>query len=357
MKGEQENFNIGIVGCGNISDTHAEAILQTKKGRLIAAYSHTRSKLNAFCDRHDISAYPSYEEFLANPDLDIVVICTPTGMHLDHGILAAKAGKHAIVEKPIEITVGRGSSLIKCCKKNNVKLAVIYQNRFTSSVIRMKKVIAYGDIGQPIMARASVKWFRSQAYYDDSSWRGTFALDGGGAVINQSIHTIDLLQLFMGPVESVAAVKGMFTHKIEAEDNATACLRFKNGAIGTFEASTSILPPQERKIEINGSKGTAFLEGDAFHKQIGASDKDDKSIGKKASSEPVGAASPLAGMTGQNHKKQYEQILDAFQWDRRPVVSGEESLQSLAIVQALYKSADRSEVVAIEEILPKEHLK
>jgi predicted dehydrogenase len=348
MEINQKKYNIGIVGCGNISDTHAKAIIQTAKGRLIGAHSRTQSTLDAFCEQHDIAAYPSYEKFLANPDLDIVVICTPTGTHLDYGKLAAEAGKHVIVEKPIEINVKRGRSLIQACKENEVKLAVIYQNRFINAIQRMKESIDCGDIGRSFMVRGSVKWFREEAYYK-GSWHGTYELDGGGVVINQSIHTIDLMQWFMGPVESLSAFKDTFTHEksMEAEDSAVACLHFKNGAIGVFEASTSTVPPQKRKIEINGSKGTAVLEGDTFYKQIGA----DEQKTKKESGEAVGAASPLAGMTSQNHRRQYDQILNAFQNNTKPLVSGEESLQSLAIVEALYKSADCNEPVAIGELL------
>jgi predicted dehydrogenase len=348
METNQKTYNIGIVGCGNISDTHAEAIVKTAKGRLIGAHSRTQSTLDAFCEQYDITAYPSYEKFLANPDLDIVVISTPTGTHLDYGKLAAEAGKHVIVEKPIERDVQRGYLLIQACKENDVKLAVIYQNRFIDAAQRMKESIAHGDIGRPFMVRGSVKWFREEAYYK-GSWHGTYELDGGGVVINQSIHTIDLLQWFMGPVESILAFKDTFTHdkSMGAEDSAVACLRFKNGAIGVFEASTSTVPPQKRKIEINGSKGTAVLEGDMFHKQIGGDEQKDK----KESTEAVGAASPLAGMTAQNHQRQYEQILHAFQNNTKPIVSGEESLQSLAIVEALYESANCKKPVAIEELL------
>lgn len=351
MNNDKNTYGIGIVGCGNISDTHAQAIKETAKGQLVAAFSRTEATLKTFCSRHDANAFTSYEVFLKNPDLDIVAICTPTGTHLDYGKTAAEAGKHVIIEKPIEITVERGYSLIQACKNNQVKLAVIYQSRFIDDVIRMKKSIDRNDIGNVFMASASVKWFRSQAYYRDSSWRGTFALDGGGAVINQSIHTIDLLQWMVGEVDSICAFKGTFTHEdMEAEDNAAACLEFKNGAIGVFEASTSIVPAQERKIEVYGPRGTARLEGDTFYKQIGDSEETDK---HKSTEDAAGAASPLAGMTAQNHYKQYEQILDAFQNNTEPVVSGRKSLQSLAIVEGLYRSADKKESVHIEKILTK----
>ncbi|SMO62719.1 Gfo/Idh/MocA family protein [Fodinibius sediminis] len=349
MNTEQNTYGIGIVGCGNISETHAEAIIRTGRGQLIAAHSRTEQTVEAFSSKYDISGYTSFHEFLKAPDLDVVVICTPTGTHLDYGQAAAEAGKHVIVEKPIEITVARGQSLIDSCKDNEVKLAVIYQSRFIDDVKKMKELVDNKTVGDVVMASASVKWFRDQEYYSGSSWRGTFELDGGGAVINQSIHTIDLLQWFVGGVKSIAAFKGTFTHEgIEAEDNAVACLEFNNGAIGVFEASTSITPPQDRTVEINGTKGTLLLEGDRLQKTLQDQSGEPK---QDSPGDAAGAASPLAGMTFKNHKNQYDAILDAFHSDTAPVVSGEDSLQSLAIVEALYTSADKQEVIYIDDIL------
>lgn len=349
MTTDHKKYGIGIVGCGNISDTHAEAIMKAPKGDLIAAHSRTDALVKTFCEKYDITPFTSYEEFLGNPDLDIVIICTPSGTHLDYGKSAAEAGKHVIVEKPIETTVERGQSLIDSCNENDVKLAVIYQSRFMEDVMEMKELIDNQQVGDIFMASASVKWFRDQEYYSNSSWRGTFALDGGGAVINQSIHTIDLLQWFMGGVKTISAFKGTFTHEgIEAEDNAVACLEFNNGAIGVFEASTSITPPQDRKVEINGTRGTVTLKGETLQKKLGDLEAADQ---EHNAGEATGAASPLSGMTYQDHKNQYDAILDAFHHHTEPVVSGEDSLQSLAIVEALYKAADEQKPVHIEDIL------
>lgn len=323
--------------------------MKTSKGELIAAQSRTDASVKTFCEKYDITPFTSYEEFLGNPDLDIVVICTPSGTHLDYGKSAAEAGKHVIVEKPIETTVVRGQSLIDSCNENDVKLAVIYQSRFMEDVMEMKELIDNQQVGDIFMASASVKWFRDQEYYSSSSWRGTFALDGGGAVINQSIHTIDLLQWFMGGVKTISAFKGTFTHEgIEAEDNAVACLEFNNGAIGVFEASTSITPPQDRTVEINGTRGTLTLKGENLQKKL----SDREAAGQEDdSAEATGAGSPLSGMTYQDHKNQYDAILNAFHHDTEPVVSGEDSLQSLAIVEALYKAANEKQPVYIEDIL------
>jgi UDP-N-acetyl-2-amino-2-deoxyglucuronate dehydrogenase len=342
----QKMYGIGIVGCGTISGTHAEAINGSKQGRLVAAYSRTPENVEAFCSEYDAEGFSDYQAFLDYEELDAVAICTPSGTHLDYGRHAAEAGKHVIVEKPIEVSVKRGLELIDSCRTNDVGLAVIYQNRFLDEAIRMQEAVQNGQVGQPVLVDAAVKWFRDQEYYDSGGWRGSLDLDGGGAAINQAIHTVDLLLWICGEVESVQAYKGTLTHSgIEGEDNVVASLRFKNGALGVFTASTSVVPPQNRKIEIHGTDGTALLDGNRFQ-IITADDSADTSRGGDA----VGASSPMAGMTGNLHQKQYDNILAAFTNRSVPVVSGEESLKSLAFVQALYESSRRQEAVAIDQL-------
>lgn len=353
MERDEKTYGIGIVGCGTISGTHAEAVAGTEYGKLVAAHSRSKPKLDTFCNsagRRGAAGYTDYEEFLSHDDLDIVVICTPGGTHLDYGDLAARAGKHVIVEKPVEVSLERGRALIESCRKNGVELAVIYQNRFIDDVIRMKQVIDEGKLGALFMVDASVKWFRDQEYYDSASWRGTFSLDGGGVVINQAIHTIDLMLWFCGDIESLYAYKGTFTHEgIEGEDNAVAALQFKNGAIGVFRASTSVVPPVKRKIEVHGTGGTALLDGDVFRMRVSEND-----LAGNSGNGGSGSSGPLAGMTSSHHKKQYDLILDALRNKREPVVSGKESLRSLAVVEALYESAGRREAVRVDEMLFKE---
>ena len=340
-------IDIGIVGCGNISDTHAEAINASEFGNLVAVCTRNPDRLRSFSNKYSIPGYHSYDEFLKNPNLDVVSICTPSGTHLNYGKKAAEAGKHVIVEKPIEINVARGFSLVEACRKYTVKLAVIYQNRFIESVVRMKEILGKNGIGKPFMASASVKWFRDKQYYSQSDWRGTFKLDGGGAVINQSIHTIDLLQWLLGDVESVYAYTINSTHEdIEAEDNAIAVLKFLNETICVFQASTSIVPSQDRRIEVNGKKGTLILEGD----NLTMVDDHKKTNLAKSHSSSAGAASPLDGLTFKNHLKQYEKILNAINNSGEMVISGEESLKSLAVVEAIYKSSKINQPVCINSI-------
>ncbi|MEX2639141.1 MAG: Gfo/Idh/MocA family oxidoreductase [Balneolales bacterium] len=344
----QKKLGVGIVGCGTIAGIHAEALKNVTNGRLVASFSRNQNKVDEFARKFGGEAFTDYDKFLANDELDVVAVCTPNGTHLDFGTAAADAGKHVIVEKPIDITTQRGRRLIEDCRNSKVKLAVIYQSRFADDINRMKQVVDDGTLGKMFMASATVKWFRDQKYFTDAPWRGTLALDGGGVMINQAIHTIDLLTWFAGDVEYLFAVKGTLTHEgIEGEDNVVASLQFKNGAMGMIQASTSMVPPMNRSVEINGTKGTALLEGDLF--RLIQSEED---LAKKAGSDGAsGSSSPLAGFSENNHKKQYDQIMDAILEDKEPVVSGEDSLKSLAIVNAIYASAERKQPVYMKEFL------
>ena len=323
MSKKTKKLGIGIVGCGVISYQHAESILDVKNADLVAASSRTEQNRNKFSDRFKIPVSAEFEEMLERDDVHAVSICTPSGTHLEYGMRAAEAGKHVIVEKPIEVSVDRGQKLVRKCENNGVKLAVIYQNRYSNAVMRLKDAVDSGKIGKPVMARGSVKWYRSQEYYENSGWRGTLELDGGGALINQSIHTLDLLTWILGDLSCVFGLKGTLTHPgIEAEDNLVASLKFENGTLGLFEASTSIIPAQSRTIEINGSKGTALLRGDEFILSF-----DEEDISKNGTKDEENF-----------HTKQFREIVTAILNNEQPPVSGAEGLQSLAAVEAIYDS-------------------
>lgn len=324
MSKQIKKLRIGVVGLGVISYEHARSIVEIEHAELVAASSRTAENREKFSEEFDVRLFADYEEMLGQDDIDAVSICTPSGTHLDFGMKAAEAGKHVIVDKPIEVSVERGQKLVESCEKNGVKLAVIYQNRYSGAVLKLKDAVASGKIGKPVMARGTVKWFRTQEYYSDSGWRGTLELDGGGALINQSIHTIDLLIWVLSDLKCVFGLKNTLTHEgIEAEDNLIATLQFESGTLGQFEASTSIVPPQPRAIEINGSKGTAILKGDEFQlimddeqTSVDFSEKDEKPF----------------------FVKQYDEIVTAILNGDQPPVSGPESLKSLAAVEAIYDS-------------------
>ncbi len=331
-------LKIGIIGIGTIADVHAQAIKTSVNMELLSAYSRNQEKAIHFSKKYNIQCFTDWNKFINDPELDAVSICTPNGIHLDYGEKAAVAKKHVIVEKPIEVTLERAHKLINVCKKNDVKLAIIYQSRFMDNMQELKELIDNNGLGKLFMGDAYIKWYRTQAYYDSGAWRGTLELDGGGVLINQAIHTVDLLQWLMGDVDTIYGQTGTFTHNLECEDNAVSTIRYKNGAIGVIQASTSVQPSQSRKIEIHGEKGSVLINGDEVKISLAkeSSAKED-SIKKEASG--VGSSSPLDGFSFEPHKRQFEAIAEAIQNNKIPPVSGEESLKSLAIVLAIYESA------------------
>jgi predicted dehydrogenase len=335
---QKDKIGIGIVGCGAIAGVHAEAVCRAEGAELVSVYSRNREKAALLGKKHGVRTFSDWEPFIGDDRLDLVSVCTPSGTHLDYGRMGAEAGKHVVVEKPIEVTLERGLGLIDACSRNRVKLAVIFQNRFLTDAAAMKKAVVGGEIGKPFLADAVVKWYRDQAYYDGAPWRGTLVLDGGGVLINQAIHTVDLLQWMAGRVKTVWGQTGTYTHrKIEGEDNAVAALKFESGAIGVLEASASVVPAYDRKIEIHGDLGTAVLNGDAFRlmKKGNAAPATNDVFCPKAG----GAASPLQGFSMEPHRKQFEAVVQAIMKNESPPVSGEESLNALAVVLAIYESA------------------
>ena len=342
-------LRVGIVGCGTIADIHAQAILALDNAELRSFFSRKADHVAVCEKKYAARGYTDWEAFLSDPDLDAVSVCTPSGTHLDYGTRAAEAGKHVIVEKPIEVTLERGQSLINVCRDHGVQLAVIFQNRFVPEIKALKEKLDAGVIGDLFWGEAMIKWYRDQQYYDHGGWRGTLRFDGGGALINQGIHTIDLLQWFMGEVETVFGQTSVFMHrKIEGEDTGVAVMRFRSGAVGIIGGATSIRPPQPRKIELHGTKGTAKITDN--HVEI--VDANGTPLQKtKEAGAPTGAASPLAGFSIEPHRDQFDAIAKAIRDNAEPPVTGAESLRSLAIVRAIYESDRTGRPVQMKDFI------
>ena len=237
---KNSGFGVGIVGCGMVADFHAQAIAAMRGGHLACVFSRQAANAQRLAKRYGCAAYTDYSAFLSDPNLDIVAIATPSGAHLEPVEKAARAGKHIVCEKPLEVTLGRVDRMIRICRANKVMLAGIFQRRFLEATRQFKKAVDAGRLGKVSLAGAHIKWYRTQDYYDGGDWRGTWKLDGGGALINQSIHTIDLLYHLAGDVASVCGFADRRLHqRIETEDNAVAILRFKSGALGVIEGSTA----------------------------------------------------------------------------------------------------------------------
>ena len=342
-------LKIGIVGCGTIATIHAQAMQESRNLQLVSFYSRNENNARSLAEKFNVSWYTDWKIFIADPELDAVSICTPSGNHLDYAEMAALAGKQVIVEKPIEVTIDRAKRLIKACKENDVTLSVIYQSRFIPEIQELKTKLGEKEIGDLFMGDAYIKWFRDQDYYDSGAWRGTIALDGGGVLINQAIHTIDLLQWFMGDVESIYGKTSTLTHmRLEGEDNAIAVVRYKSGAMGVIQGSTSVQPAQPRRIELHGKHGSITLTGDDV-RILKPGEKETRQHSNKGIAS--GASSPLAGFSIVPHKNQLEAIADAIKEGREPPVPGEESLKSLAIVLAIYESSRSNVSVNMEDFI------
>ena len=337
-------LGFGIVGWGNIASHHAKSIAELDNCELIAGVSSQEEKRRAMKREFDMEGFGSLKEMLRLPKIDVVCICTPSGHHLEYTLEAAAAGKHVIVEKPLEVTVTRAREMIKACRENGVTLSCIFQNRFSQDYQEALKSVRQGLLGKLVLGNAYIKWFRDQAYYDSASWRGTLQGDGGAALINQGIHTIDLLQHIMGPVNAVFGVTRTISHNIEGEDLGTAILEFENGALGTIEGSTSIYQGYPERLEIHGTEGSIVLEGG---KIVTWKTSKGERHGHDNSEEPGdGSSNPMA-IGYHLHKKQIMDVVNAIRKNEKPAVDGEEGLKSLQIVEAIYRSARSGEKVEL----------
>ena len=348
-----KKFGFGIIGCGVISSWHADAIRAIPEAELVACSDIVEKKARAMGEKYGIDWYTDFNEILRRDDIDIVNISVPSGLRRDIAIPAAKAGKHIISEKPLEVTLEKCDEIIKAARDNNVKLGVIFQSRFSDDAKVLKKALDKGKFGKLVYGEASVKWYRTQEYYDSAGWRGTWALDGGGALMNQSIHAIDFLQWLMGDVESLSGYTALLSHKrMETEDTAVASLRFKNGALGAIIGMTSAYPGYAKRIEIYGTKGTAVIEDDnILIWNFIEEDEEDKEIKEKIKEkaknkkEAVGAASPTAGVTFEGHRRQIVNFMEAIEENKEPLVNGEEGRKSVEIIIGIYRSSkERKEV-------------
>lgn len=343
-------MGFGIIGCGNIGPVHAAAIAAAKGAKLVAVSDISEKSAKSLADQYGATAYTDYREMLKRPDIQIVNICVPSGLRGEIGTVCAAAGKHILAEKPLEISTKKIDTLIKAANKAKVKLACVFQNRFGYGSQLVYKAIQDGRFGRLVLGDAYVKWYRSQEYYDSGAWRGTRKLDGGGALMNQGIHQIDLLLWFMGPVKWVKAETRMLAHKgLEVEDLACAMIEFKNGAMGMIEGSTAIWPGHPARVEIHGSEGSATLEDGElrfweFKNKIKADARIHASIAKD-DGPGAGAGDPLANVSCEGHKRQVEDLMKAVREDTTPLVDGLEGRHSVALIEAIYKSASSGKTV------------
>ncbi len=333
----------GIVGTGMIAQFHAQAIEAIAGAKVVGCFDMAAERAQAFAEKNGCLAYSVLEEMLANQEIDIITICTPSGAHRDPAVAAARAGKHVLVEKPLEITLERCDEIINACEENNVQLGAILPSRFSGANLELKKAIEAGRFGTLTLADMYVKWWRTQAYYDSGGWRGTWKLDGGGAYMNQAIHNVDLLYWFMGDIAQVCGMTDTLAHeRIEVEDTGAAVVRFKNGAIGTLEATTSAYPGLLKKVEIHGTEGSAIIEQDSILLWDFKDSKpeDAEILGKYAkTSESTGGASDPSAISFIGHQKQFEEFIAAIEAGKTPAIDGYQGRKSVELILAIYQSS------------------
>ncbi len=337
-------LRFAVVGAGFIGQVHAEVLSTIEQAELKAIYNPTAMRGEALADKFHISWYNNFDELLMRDDIDVVTICTPSSLHGEFAIPAAEAGKHVIIEKPLDVTVERCDQIIEAAENNGVTLSVIYQNRFKDNVQAMRKAVNERRLGRIILGDAQIKWYRPEEYFQ--GWKGTRKYDGGGALMNQGSHTIDLLQWMMGEVEAVFGDVATLVHDIEVEDIGIAALRFKSGALGVIEGSTALYPGLNERLGIYGEDGTIEIEGNRIvtwkFRNERECDETQREIGKE---KQGGGASEATGIGISNHHQQMQEIISAILEDKEPLVNGREGRKSVAIIEAIYKAATSHSVV------------
>ncbi len=348
----QGEIRFGIVGCGMISEFQAEAIGNVPGARVAAFCDTLREAAQARAGQFGGKVHTDFEELARDPEVDAVSICTPSGAHLEPALAAARSGKHVMVEKPMEITSERVDQIISACREGGVKLGAIFPRRFMDSSRVVKQAVDAGRFGTITLADVYIKWYRTQEYYDKGGWRGTWKWDGGGALMNQGIHGIDLLQWLLGGVEMVSAFTATRAHTgIEVEDLAVASVRFRSGALGVIEGTTGAWPGTKTRIEISGGEGSIVMEDETilswkFKNEAPGDEEIRKTFGPREGLSGGGAGDPKA-IDSEGHRRQFEDFVAAIREDRAPRIDGAQARDAVAIITAIYRSAREGKAVEV----------
>ena len=327
----------GIVGTGVIATIHADAIATLPDARLVAVTGRAAGAAAAFAAARGCLAEPDLAALLARRDVEVVCVCVPSGLHAVIGVQAARAGKHLVVEKPIDVSLDAADRLIGAVRTAGVALTVISQHRFEPGLVELKRLLDDGALGRLVLGEASTKWYRTQAYYDSAAWRGTYTMDGG-SLMNQGFHYVDLLRWCMGPPAEVTAVCATQAHQIEVEDTSLAIVRFASGALGTILSSTAAFPGFPQRLEITGTQGTVIVEDGRIVRRSLAADTDPTAPAAAADADRSAPADPAA-LDIASHAAQLADLLNAVEAGRKPAVSGQSGRDALEIVLAVYESS------------------
>ncbi len=347
-----KTYGFGIIGTGMIGNFHAKAIKEIPNAKLVAVFDQVEERAQKFAAEQGVKSCSTLEAFLGDPDIDVVTIGTPSGSHMEPAIAAAKFKKHVICEKPLEVTLDRIDQMIEAHVKAGTKLGGVFNSRYEPVNQMLKSVVGAGRLGRITYGGGFVPWYRSQQYYDQGGWRGTWKFDGGGALMNQGTHTVDLLQWLMGsPVKRVSAFTALLGHtKLEVEDVVTASLEFANGALGTLFATTAIFPGLPARVELAGTEGTIISETSCLKVfEFAKPDPGDAAIREQFGKPPVvGGASDPKAISADNHRRNFQAFLDALDAGKEPDLNAREARKAVQIVLSVYESAKTGRPVEIK---------
>lgn len=338
-----KKIGFALIGCGGIANFHAKAIKAISDAELVGVYDYSIEFAEKFAKNYDAKVFKTVDQLLSSKDVDVVNICTPSGLHAEYAIAAANAKKHIVIEKPMAITKEQLSGVIKAVKDNGVKVEVITQLRFTPTIVALKKAIDEGRLGKILIADYRMKYYRSPEYYKQGGWRGTWKMDGGGALMNQGIHGIDLIQYLLGGIKSVYADCRTLAREIEVEDTANILVEYTNGAVGIIQGTTLAEPGYPRSIEITGTKGTVIIKEDVIeHWDVAG---ENNPLPSKNSS--VGAGSDPLALSEAYHKLQLEDLIKAINENKKPLVNEDEGRKPVDIILAAYQSSKTKQKVEV----------
>lgn len=341
-----KTYGFGIIGCGIISKWHMTAIRNLDNAKLVGVYDKALDRAEAFAKENNCSAFATLEDMLARGDIDVICICTPSGLHADAAVAAANAGKHIVVEKPMAITRQQLASIVEAVERNGVQLTSICQRRLSKAAQKVKKAIDDGVFGRLLVGDVYMKYYRSPEYYASAGWRGTWSMDGGGVLMNQGIHGIDLLQYFMGPVKSVSAICRTMDRDIEVEDTAVATVEYANGAVGIIEGTTCMNPGKPCRIEVCGTKGSFVMTEDTITqwcvdgKEVPLEDEEED-CDRNSAHDPTAFNAEL-------HTAQFADLLRALETNTKPSIDVYEGKRPVDVILSIYESSASGKTVTID---------
>ncbi|WP_232665251.1 Gfo/Idh/MocA family protein [Pseudonocardia sp. TRM90224] len=348
-------MRFAVLGCGVIGAVHARTIKAlAPRAELVVAVDAVEERARAIADEHGVDASTSLDEVLARDDVDAVTICTPSGMHSDAAVAVLDAGKHVIIEKPLDVDLDAARRVLDAERRSDRTAMVISQHRHDLASRVVHEALTAGSFGTVTSGMALMPWWRSQAYYDSGDWRGTVEMDGGGALMNQGIHTLDLLVWFLGEPVEVFAYTGLLAHeRIAVEDTAVATVRFASGALGIVHGTTAAYPGLTTRVQVHGDRGSAVIDHNQLAYFHAAGDGDEIRAhgvagGGNQAEERIAAAAPVDRTT--SHSEQFEDFLDAVEHGRPPLVTVETAARTLAVIRAIYTSAEAGRPVTIKEL-------